>query len=209
MIPRRIVKTLGAANATAVAAAQAAAAGGNLTLATPGGVALDTQRRVLITLTAPNSGNVFTVNGTNDGGGRISEVIPATAATTYTTANDFKSVTSVNVGAPMTGNISVGTNATGGIPWQAASPWINPYNLSLAVDIAGSANLIFSYTLDPDPCGMASPVIGPAAEYTLGTVMNPITSTGVALITTPVTAWRFTTTSGTGQAVIHALESGM
>jgi hypothetical protein len=212
MIPRRITKTLTAASTQVIATTQAAASAGPINLVTSAGVSLDTQRRVLITLTASNSGNVFSLRGTNDGGVTIGETIAAdSTATTAVSTGDYKTVTLVSNSSALSGNISVGTNTTASIPWQAANVWLNPYSLSLAVDLLSNtaASAIFTYTLDPDPCGIASPNTGVSVEYTAGTQMVAQTTSGTALIGTPMSAWRFTTTTGTGQLIIRALEPGI
>lgn len=216
MLPRQITKTMSAASSAVIASVQPVASAGNLTLQTTANP-LDTQRRVFVTLTASNSGVIFTFSGTNESGVPIRENVTIGAtATTAQTLLDYKGITNIAVSATLSGSVSVGTSATGSIPWQAANPWIAPYNLSIGVNLAAAGTALFTYTLDPDPCGVNLPygtTYAAPQEYTPGTAViaqSSFTSgAAAALFTGPCSAWRLTTTTGTGALTVNAIEAGV
>lgn len=210
--PIQFTKALIAANATSVAAVQARGSSGNLTLGT---TSLDSQRRLAITLTASNSGAVIIIAGTNDGGNAIGETITVGAtATAVASAMDYKSVTSIS-STTLTGNISVGTNGTGSSPWILANYWSTPgIHVAVTAPNATSATYTTEYTLDPDPCGIRSSAVTAVAAFSAA-LQTAITTSSTALITAgtsgipvPVSAWRVTTTTGTGSLIVQALDSG-
>lgn len=218
-IPIGFTKALTVSNGTAIAAIQALASGGAVTLSA-GGSIMASQRRVVITLTASNSGNVIAVAGTNDSGTAIGENITVSATgTSFPTTMDYKSITLVST-TTLTGNISVGTNTTGSSPWQMANPWSSPVNIAVAVSLATVSAATYSaeFTLDLDPCGIKSNTALTAVNAFTSTLMSAVTTSAVALISAgnatsnvplPVSAWRLTITTGTGSCVVQSIDSGV
>lgn len=115
-----------ALSANGVAASQAVAAAGNLTLngalVTAGVAVLDVPRAVSIVSTnAGDTTQTATVAGLSVYGGPMSEVITFNGTTTVNGKKAFKKITSVRVSAALAGNGAVGVSDVIGLPYRAPS----------------------------------------------------------------------------------------
>jgi len=115
-----------ALSATAVAAAQAVAAAGNLTIngaSASGGVAtLDVPRCVsIVSSSAGDTTQTATVTGTDAYGITTTETITFNGTTTVNGQKSFKTVTRVAISAALAGNASVGSTDVFGLPFRADS----------------------------------------------------------------------------------------
>lgn len=200
-------KTLVAGVANAVCLSQTPLAAGNLTINganASGGVAtLATQRRILITPAGADVARTFTVYGTNDSGAPISEAVtgannPSTSATTL----DFKTVTRVAVDAATAGAITVGTNGVGSTPWYCVDTNLQPMNIGVQAVISGTVNADIEYTLD-DPNGATVPTVFDSS------LMNAMVATTSGSVSSPVSAVRQTTNSGTGTVTTTFIQAGL
>jgi len=113
-----------ALSATAVAAAQAVAGAGNLTIngasATGGVATFDVPRTITIVSTnAGDTTQTATVIGTDVYGLAMSELIAFNGTTAVTGQKAFKTVTRVAISAALTGNGSVGSTDVFGFPFRA------------------------------------------------------------------------------------------
>ena len=119
---------LTAATAAGIAAAQAVAGAGNLTIngsLASGGVATLgvagtnlAARRIIITSTSGSDGAVvFTVTGTNRYGVTQSETITGVTATPVQSQYDYQTVTQIAASGATAGNISAGTNTVASTEW--------------------------------------------------------------------------------------------
>lgn len=159
-----VSSTLATADADGICTAQKPAAGGvqsltiNGALAVSGVAYLGSQRRVLITSDGNDSGNTFTVTGTNWAGDIISETITGPNATTTYSDLDYLTVTSVTISGNAVGNITVGTNGIGGSPWVRFDDFA-PSNISIQCNVSGTVNYTVQSTLDDpnDPFNPVSP----------------------------------------------------
>lgn len=224
---RYISKVLAAASTTAISASQTPGGAGNLLInggSASGGVAtLDTQRIVLLTFAADETGHTFVVYGTNEGGQTIQESVAGAAATAVTTQN-FKTVTRISISAAATGAITVGTNGVGASDWQIVSADLSPVNLAIGITVSGTVNFTLQYTYD-DPSGTYP---NPAAVTTSGYVnanrnnqltqfptawnLTALASKAVATdssIAFPIAAYRLLINSGTGSAQAIVLQAGI
>jgi hypothetical protein len=113
-----------ALSATAVAAAQAVAAAGNLTInggQASGGVATFAVARA-VSIVSSNAGDttqIATVTGTDTYGIPLSEAITFNGTSTVSGKKAFQTVTRVAISAALTGNASVGTTDVFGLPIRA------------------------------------------------------------------------------------------
>lgn len=110
-------------SATAVAAAQAVAGAGNLTIngasATGGVATLDVARAVRILSTdAGDTTQTATVYGTGIYGVPLAETIAFNGTTIVSGKKAFKTITRVAISAVMTGNASVGSTDIFGLPYR-------------------------------------------------------------------------------------------
>jgi hypothetical protein len=113
-----------ALSATAVAAAQAVAGAGNLTIngasATGGVATLDVPRAVsIVSSNAGDTTQTATVTGTDAYGLAVSEAITFNGTSTVSGKKAFKTVTRVAISAALTGNGSVGSTDIFGLPIRA------------------------------------------------------------------------------------------
>lgn len=227
MKPVYLSKVLAAASTTAICASQTPSGAGNLTInggSASGGVAtLDTQRIVLFTFAADETGHTFVVYGTDDNGTTIQESV-AGNSTTATTTQNFKTVTRISISAAATGAITVGTNGVGASPWQIISSDMTPSNLGIGCTVSGTVNFTWQYTFDdpsgtfPNPAavttsGYANASKGGAlTQFPTAWSLSALTSKSSATdssMTTPIYAWRLLINSGTGTAQAIVVQSGI
>lgn len=209
--PRYLSKALTAASATAICASQTPLASGSLTInggSASGGIAtLDTQRQVLLTFAADESGHTFVVFGTAEDRSALQETVAGAAATAVTT-QFFKTVTRISISAAATGAITVGTNGVGGTPWQIVNTDISPVNLGIGVNVSGTVNFTFQYTYD-DPSGTYQ---NPNVTFPLAWNLSALASKAVATdsnLSFPIAAYRILINSGTGTATASVIQSGI
>lgn len=226
MLPRQLTKSLTAANATNILTPTTLGAAGNFTLngtTVSGGVAtLDSQRRVLLTFAANETGHNFTITGTNDSGAPVSEVIAGTTAGTVVSVNDYKTVTSIAASAATTGNVSAGTNNTaagtiGSSPWQLANQGATPIDIEFVCYFAAGTCQI-EYTLDPiqnifgGGSGLLGGIAGPGGPILPAPNLagaQPMPNGQMVGLNVPVTAFRLSVLSGTGPFTLQWIESGI
>jgi len=130
-------------NLTGIAAAQAVAAAGNLTLTAGTGVTLSNGRYVLDTprcvdILSSNAGDTTqtaTVSGFDQYGQAMSEAIAFNGTTRVAGKKAFKSVTQVAISALMAGNASVGTTDTIGLPYRLLSKDYLVFNYNATVGL--------------------------------------------------------------------------
>lgn len=117
---------------------------------------LDVMRQVLLTFAANETGNNFTLVGTDWAGDPITEVIAGTTAGTVTSTLYYKTITQVTCSANCAGNVSVGTNGVGCSPWARLDEWANA-QVGLQCTVTGTANYTVQQTWqDPnDPVNVA------------------------------------------------------
>lgn len=210
-IPTSVSKVLAAASANNICLSQTPLAGGNLTIngaaATAGVATLDTQRRVLFTFAADETGRSFVVYGTNQSGSSISETVAGTA-TTAVTLFDYLTITRISVDDATANALTVGTNGVGSTLWQAADPWVAPFNIGFGVDVAGTVNFSVEITQAKDPFGILSPTLTPPFA-SAPTALASKSADTAASVTDPCSAWRLTINSGTAAATAYAVQSGI
>ena len=202
-------KALTANSANCICQSQTPGAAGNLTIngsAASGGVAtLDTQRRVLLTFAADESGHNFTIYGTNQTGNAISEVVAGTTPGTVATNLDFLTVSRVAIDAAATGAITVGTNTTGSTPWFSLDLMRTPIVLGLQALVTGTVNYTVEMTnqdVNNLPSGTTYPTPFPSPD------MAGLTASAQSQFTNPVPYFRLTINSGTGTVALTYSQAG-
>ena len=138
-------------DADGICQSQTTAGAGNLTingaLASGGAATLDYARQIGITSDGNDSGNTFTVTGTDADGYALTEDVTGPNAGTVETTGYFKTVTTVAIGGATVGNITVGTVdevSTQTIPlnWRAQAA------AAINVDVTGTINFTVQETFD-------------------------------------------------------------
>lgn len=207
MRPVRITRALTSAVSNNIALAQTAAGAGDLTLngsLVAGGVAqLDAQRKVGISSTGNLSAVTFTVYGTNQAGVSISEALAGPNNSTVSTTLDFYTVTRVAVSAAVATNVTVGTTTVGASMPIPLDLYLDPFDVSLFVDVTGTVNVTVEYTGDATVLTSTGPFLWFAHAD-----LTSVTADDVGTIISPVTAVRLVTNSGTGSAVFTVLQAG-
>lgn len=206
----RIQTTLAyaAASANNIAQSQSPGAGAitlNGSTVVSGVAILDAARRVLFTSGSSDTGITFTVTGTNFAGNPLTETITG-GATTASTTQDFKTVSSVTHTGSVAGTLTIGTSGVGSSPWFYVDRDAGAYNnMEIGVVVSGTINFTVEYTLD-DP---NAPYTGtfPTA-WAISALTSKSANTDAALAV-PVMAIRLTQNSFTnpGTAKMIALQS--
>lgn len=170
---------------------------------------LDTPRLVLITTTADDSANKFTVTGTDWAGSPISEAVTGTNNSTSGTVLSYATVTSVVPTATAAGAVTIGTNGVAYSPWVRLDPWANSY-ISIQCTASGTVNYTLQQTLD-DPNSLASPVNPNAMTWVNSSDTAAVGATGTIQTNygfTPVFA-RVLLNSGTGTVTATFVQTGV
>jgi len=210
-----LTKNLTAASAVGIAAAQTLGAAGNFTLtATP--VTLDTQRRVLFTFAADETGHTFTIRGFNDSGGAICESIAGVAPGTVATNFDYLTITQVSSSAATAGNVSIGTNTTGSTRWVLFNNGLSPPNLGMDMElVTGSGTASVEYTNDDftvtgqEGTALVNLTAMTAPVAIAPTALSAKTASTQATLTNPMRGWRLTISLGTGTWRATGIQSGI
>lgn len=182
----RIQTTLAfaAASANNIATSQSPGAGA-ITLngsTVVGGVAiLDAARRVLLTSGTSDTGITFTVTGTNFAGNPLTETITG-GATTASTTQDFKTISSVTHTGSVAGTLTIGTSGVGSSPWFYVDRDVNPFDLAIGVTVTGTISFTVEYTYDDPnapysgtfPTAWSISALSAKAANTDATITNPI-----------------------------------
>lgn len=202
---------LAAADADIVAEAQTLAGADDFALdgtAVSNGVAiLDTPRRIIITSSGDDTGITFTVYGnqrTDGSGNDISETVTGTNGSAVSTSIDFGTVTRVASSGATDGDAEVGTNGVASTPWILCNYHGQPVNFVVSGKVnSGSVNYTGEYTYDDfmvsstPPTAWADPLL------------TAQTGNADSTMTYPVTGYRFTINSGTGNATFTFIQAGI
>lgn len=215
-------KTLTAAAATAVAASQSGTANVPLNIngsqassgvATIGAAASSENaggaRRVIITSAGNDSGITFTLTGTNSTGNPIRDVVTGANVGAAVSNYDFVTVTSIIPSANTTAAVTAGTNTTGSTTWIRCNYQITPFEIGMAVVVAGTINYTVEYTYDAiESAGALQspssvPTAWPHPQFTAKTANADGT------LDNPLNAVRLTINSGTGTATLTFIQAGI
>lgn len=216
--PNIFSQTLVAAVANGISASQSPGAGAillNGSLVTAGIANLGaSQRRVIINSGGNDSGITFTVNGTNQAGFPISDTFTGGSTATVQSNLDFKTVTSITHTGSVASTVIIGTNGVGSSLWQIVNWNAYPPNIAVAVElVSGAVTFTVEHTYD-DPnilpgtgglnaSGRTYPTPWPDAT------LNGASLSGETQINMPITAWRLSTSAGTGTLTVRGLQDGI
>ena len=201
-------KALVAAADNCICASQTPMAAGNLTIngsdATAGVATLDTQRRVLLTFAADETGHTFVVYGTKQGGASIQETVAGAGIGTYATNQDFLTVTQVSISHSATGAIKVGTNGVGSTDWQSIDIMRQPVNVGFSIIVTGTVN----YTMQTTNQNVNALAVGAYPNSYDLAQFTALTYSSSGGITTPAAFFRLTINSGTGSCELDYEQAG-
>lgn len=138
---------LSATDVDVLAVVQAPLGAGNLTLT---GTQPAGPQTVSITSDDDDSGNTFTVYGTNAENLTISEAITGPNTATVNSTLYFKTVTRVAISAASVGNVSVGVVALGAGPWIPMDYIQVPFNVGFGCVVTGTVDYTVQHSFD-DP----------------------------------------------------------
>jgi hypothetical protein len=205
--PVTITRALITADADGIAQNQTTAGAANLTLngaLVAGGVALLTsQRKVAGHSTGNISTVVFTVYGTNSAGNSITDTVTGINNTTVETTLDFLTVTRIAASAAVGTNVEFGTTGVGASQPIPLDIYIDPFDISLFIDVTGTVDVTAQYTGDADVLTSNGPFV-----WFNHSDLTGVTADDVGTIISPVTAVRLLTNSGTGSAEFTVLQAG-
>jgi hypothetical protein len=110
---------------------------------------LGTARQLVLTFGTDDTGNSYTIVGTNSGGNPLTEVV-AGGATTSTTVSHFQSVSQITASQASAGTVTVGTNGVGSSEFVSLNYHAQPVNISVASVATGTLSYTIQWTYD-DP----------------------------------------------------------
>ena len=170
---------------------------------------LDIQRRVVISSSGDDSAVTFTVKGLNQAGFPIVDSFLGTNAGSSFSNLDFKIVSTILLSAAAAANLTVGTNSTGSTLWNYVNWHVTPTNIECSGVVTSTSTAVTwrcEYTYD-DP---NSPPTGKTyPQPFIHPVLNGTTVSLDSALNDPVTAIRFTITSGTGVVRGTVLQAGI
>lgn len=200
-------RQLGAADPDGIALDQSTAGADFLSIDgafASGGIAtLDNQRQVELESANNLVAALFTITGTDESGNIVEETINGPNAGVAATAENFKTVTSIEVDSAVA-NVEVGTNGVGGSQEVPLDQNISPFNVSLGLVIVGTVNVTVQFTFDD----VFADNSGPFTWFD-HTDLTGISADDEATIVSPVKAVRVLTNSGTGTCRLEVLQAGL
>lgn len=209
MRPVTQTRTLAAAASAAIIAAQAPAANTPLTIngsLAAGGVATMAAQQTLGFTSAGNlSGMTFTITGTNDSGGIISETLTGPNGNTVNTQLNYRTVTKIVPSGTSATTLTVDTLQVGASQEVPVDVYQNPTNITLAVEVTGVVNYTVQWTVDDVFGGQPGPFTWVAAAANL----TGATTNQVGTLVSPVRAVRVLTNSGGGTAKFIVNQGGV
>lgn len=208
MRPITLSRILAAAVTTAIATGQTSvgAASFNIdgTLASGGVATIAVPARLTLTSTGNISARTFTLTGTDYRGYAISETIAGPNNNTVTSTLTYATVTAVSVDGAVGTATSVGTSQSGASGVIPLDLYLNPFNVTLGVEISGTANVTVQYTNDDINVTTSLDLL----TWNALSALTTITASAVDTLISAVTAVRVVTNSGGGTTVLRVLQSG-
>jgi len=193
----------------AICASQTTAGAGPLlingTLASGGVATLDVQRTIAITSGGNDAAVIFTVKGTDQQGRPIGETITGVSTNTVSSVLNYLTVTSITASAAVVNAVTVDTVGTGASQEVVLDLYLTPLNAAITCTlVSGAANVTMQYTTDNIFDGTNGPY-----GWTTVTGLSGISATTYGSITTPATALRLLTNSGTGTFRVAVAQAGI
>lgn len=207
MRPIVITRTLDGLDADGIAVNQTTLGAADLTLngiLVSGGVAqLGSQRKVAGHSTGNIATVIFTVYGTDWAGNSITDTVTGISNTSVSTTLDFLTVTRIAASAAVGTNVEFGTTDVGASQPLVLDRYLDPFNVSLFVDITATVNVTVQYTGDDNVLTSSGPFVWFDHSDLTGK-----TADTVGTIISPVSAVRLLTNSGAGSAELTVLQAG-
>jgi hypothetical protein len=208
MRPVILSLTLVAGAVGAIAASQTLGGAGALTingsLATGGVAKMAAQQNIGITSTGNYSATTFNITGTDSQNRVISERLAGPNNGTATSVLNYLTVTSITSSTALATATTVDTLGIGASREVPVDRYLNPGNVSVAVEVTGTINYTVQWTMDDVYAGAPGPFVWFPGQTN---VVNA-TTTQAASIVSPVSAVRVVTNSGTGTAKLIVQQSG-
>ena len=187
-----------------ICASQSPAGAGNLLIngaLTSGGVATLSAAHILtLACTSDETGETWTVYGTDADGNSISEAVAGVNNTSTNTTKYFKTVTQITVTAAATG-MTVGHTSTNGCVSESIklSPWRNGKKMSWQVNIptGGTATYTVQHTLMQQP----------TAVYLSNASYTGLSATSDGYFLSPVRRIRLQSTAMSSSIELHVFET--
>jgi hypothetical protein len=122
---------------------------------------------------------------------------------TVNSVNNYLTVTAISVSATLGTAVTVDTIAVGASGVIPLDQYLNPFSVTLTVEVTGTLNATVQYTTD-DVFGSSAPF-----KWFTCTGMLALTANASNIAVAPVTAVRLLTNSGAGTAVFSVVQAGM
>ncbi len=222
MLPINLTKHLTAASANAIALSQTKTTAGNLVLnggsvtTKPLGVfgaditlaALDSQRRIAIISGGDDHLRSAYLYGFRQNGQAIHEVLALTNAGTATSALDYLNVSTIAVDGSIASTITVGSSATGSTDWLMPNYHLTPFNVAINTELSGSVTYNIE-TTNGDYITAPKSNLDSPTQPVVNTISSAATAAVSTTLTSAVTGYRYTITTGTGTLSAQSQQSGI
>lgn len=222
MRPVALTKHLTSGSINCIATAQAVAAAGNVILnggsvsSQPAGAfgasisiaVLDTQRRIAIASDGDDSLLTAHIYGNRQNGQPISEVLTLANTGTVVSVLDYLNVATVAVSGAVANHITIGTNGTGSTDWIMPNYHLTPFNIGVDIEQTSTVTWNFETTNDRY-VGPNDPTLGTTPKPNATAVISGGTASQTSTLTSAVTGYRFTVTTGTGTIAAQAVQAGV
>lgn len=160
MRPKTITFTMAVLDADALKTAAAIGGAGALTLnGALASTGFDVARRVAFISAGDDSGDTFTIVGTNRSGNALTEVVTGANTGTAVSTENFKTVTSITASGASAGNVTIGTYSTADTAWYPVD-----HVEGIVLNITLSSGAAFTYTVQTTNSNVFS------STYTEGTM---------------------------------------
>lgn len=185
-----------------------AATAGAVTVGSYSAAALSPAGRITITSVGDESGNTFTISGTNWAGNPVSEVLTGANIGAVTSVMDYKTITNIVAENTTADTIQIGTAQSGGSRWVRLDGWAFP-QVGFQVDVDGTIDYTIQQTFD-DPNSAVLPVAPADVTWFDSTDASVVTEANAkqSLYAYAPTFVRVVANSGNGTATLRITQYG-
>ena len=177
------------------------------TLQLDGVTTLSTPQHVTVTTTSNETGETFTIVGTDRYGNSMTEALAGPNATVVAGTKNFATITSITGTADATG-VTAGVNGLCESQWYVLNYRGSQFNVGFGVDISSSANLTYAAQATYEDMHSTGSGESDVTAYTHPTVTGETTAVS-GVYTSPPWAMRVAITAHTaGSVTLRVLQSG-
>jgi hypothetical protein len=108
----------------------------------------DVARQVILTSGGNDTGDIFTITGTDWANTPITEQLAGASGAAATSLLSYKTIESISSNGALATTVTIGTNTVADSPWIMFDPYAGTAPISLQVTVSGTVNYTVYQTLD-------------------------------------------------------------